>query len=88
MSSDGGVPGDAGPDAGVKVEWIWDDGQLAATRPLVWGNGEPQSKAMPKAGLPVRAYIQIQGTYDTGLAQVRANDYDNPQDYAASVCQY
>jgi len=79
---DAGVRGDAGRAAA----WVWDDGVHASptatgARPSVWGNYEP------KAGASGRAYIQVQASYDTGLAYVRNDSPSNPQQYP-SVCQY
>ena len=74
------------PDGGVRtgLEWVWDDGNPASptstgSRPSVWGNHQPAGSG------PSHAFIQLQSTYDTGLAYAR-EDTDAVQ--LPFVCQY
>jgi hypothetical protein len=81
------VPADAGSDAGGPaagpVEWVWGDGVPASRtstgpRPAIWASGEPDPMAVGYA------FIDNEGTFDTGLARARAGNMQT----AAVMCQY
>ena len=72
----------------TKIEWVWDDGVVAAptssgSRPSAWGNDQPPGNA--KAN--VRAYIVNQDSYDTGLAYAK-NPVAGSADLYPFVCRY
>jgi hypothetical protein len=87
--ADGGTTDAGASDAGTVI-WVWDDTIKASLysweeRPSVWGNLEPA--VSPTVGIPLRAFVLLDDSYDTGLAHVRHQDPER-QTSAPFVCQY